>query len=478
MLLYRYRSKSIVQLIRRGLLLIALLLVFGQLVAVISVDRLTRQSGQAVYDAAETLHNSQQLATEIALMERSARQYDVVGDNNFYRVYLEHRQQFLQYAQALLAKPLNDLQRGQLQSLITQENELFDKLANATPGSPQTQKAIDGFWVLNTMGRSILTESQEFIGGEVSRIREAAADTKRQLIVQATVLIAAALILAVLYSRWINRPIREIEQAIDKLGKGNLTEAINVTGPRDLHELGQELEGLRERLLALEQQKVLMLRNFSHELKTPLATIREGIELLRDQVPGMLNREQSDIIEIVRSTSFKLQKLIEDLIRLNVAQGEEVSMTWQSVGLHGLLDEVLDEQRLLAEGRGLLVNRMLDTATVPGDKEKLKAVFQNVVSNAIKYSPDGGAINVTLRRDTNRAIVDVVDEGPGVDPTERQKVFELFYRGRRRSAGQAKGSGVGLAIAQAYVRQHKGSIEIVDAPRGAHLRVALPLAAE
>lgn len=451
---------------------------FGQLVAIVSVDRLTRRSGQAVYDAAEALHNSQQLATEIALMERSARQYDVVGDKNFYHIYLEHRRQFLQYAQGLSTKPLNDLQRSQLQSLIAQEDQLFSRLASAAPGSPPAAEAIDGFWVLNTMGRTILTESQEFIGGEVKRIQDAAANTKRQLMIQAAVLIAAALVLAVLYSRWINRPIRELERAIDKLGKGNLTEGIHVTGPRDLHDLGQELEGLRRRLLALEQQQALMLRNFSHELKTPLATIREGIELLNDQVPGALNRAQSDVIEIVRGNSLKLQTLIENLIRLNVAQGEAVSMTWQPVGLRGLLDEVLDEQRLLAEGRGLRVRRTFDAATVPGDRDKLKAVFQNVVSNAIKYSPDGGAIDVTLRRDTRHAIVDVVDEGPGVDPVERRKVFELFYRGCRRSAAQVKGSGVGLAIAQAYVRLHKGTIEIVDAPRGTHLRVALPVVAE
>ena len=471
-----YRSTSIVQLIRRGLFVMALLLVFGQLVAVISVDRLTRQSGRAVYDAAEALHNSQQLATEIALMERSARQYDVVRDDNFYRVYLEHRQQFVQYAQALLAKPLDDLQRSQLQSLIEQENEIFRRLTDTRPGSVEAQEAIDGFWVLNTMGRTILTESQEYIRGEVKRIQVAAADAKRQLIVQAAAFIAAAIILAVLYSRWINRPIRQLEQAIAKLGKGNLTEAIQVAaGPRDLHELGRELEGLRQRLLALEQQKVLILRNFSHELKTPLATIREGIELLNDQVPGLLNREQSDIIDIVRGNSVKLQKLIEDLINLNVAQGEQISMAWQPVGLQAVLDEVLEEQRLLAEGRGLQVHRSFEVATVPGDREKLKTVFQNVVSNAIKYSPDGGAINVTLRRDTDHAIVDVVDEGPGVDPAERHKVFELFYRGRRRPAGQIKGSGVGLTIAHTYVGLHKGKIEIVDAPRGAHLRVALPL---
>lgn len=474
--MFLYRSTSIVQLIRRGLLVMALLLVFGQLVAVISVDRLTRQSGRAVYDAAEALHNSQQLATAIALMERSARQYNVVRDENFYRVYIEHRQQFLQYAETLLTKPLDDRQRAALQSLAEREKDIFRELRSARPGSATAREAIDGFWFLNTIGRTILTESQEYIGREVKRIQEAAAEAKRQLMVQAAAFIAAALILAMLYSRWINRPLRQLEQAIDKLGKGNLTEAIQVrAGPRDLHQLGRELEGLRQRLLSLEQQKALMLRNFSHELKTPLATIREGIELLKDQVPGRLNRDQDDIIDIVRGNSVRLQKLIEDLISLNVAQGEAVSMSWQSVGLQSVLDEVLEEQHLLAEGRGLRVNRTFEAATVPGDREKLKTVFQNIVSNAIKYSPDGGSINVTLRRDTDHAIVDVVDEGPGVDPAERQKVFELFYRGRRRSASEAKGSGVGLTIAQSYVRLHKGKIEIVDVPRGAHLRIALPL---
>jgi two-component system sensor histidine kinase GlrK len=221
-----------------------------------------------------------------------------------------------------------------------------------------------------------------------------------------------------------------------------------------------------------------MLRNISHELKTPLATIREGIELLRDGVPGALNREQSDIVEIVRNDSLKLQKLIENVISLNVAQGEELSVTWQPVELRGLLDNVLEEHRLLMEGRGVRVDRTLDQARVSGDRDKLKTVFENVISNAVKYSPDGGEIAVGLRRNAGHAHVDVIDHGPGVDPAERQKVFELFYRGRARAASQVKGSGVGLAIAQAYVQLHNGTIEFVDCPRGAHVRVVLPLAGE
>jgi two-component system sensor histidine kinase GlrK len=442
------------------------------------VNRLTRQSGEAVIQAAGAMHDSQLLATEIALMERSARQYDVVRDENLRDGYLNHRRQFLQYARALSEKVVGELQRSQLDGLIAEESALFRKLDEALPGSREAREAIDGFWLLNNMGRTILTESQGFTGEEVRRIQDAAAGTNRQLIIQAAVSILAAVILALLYSRLINRPIRQIEAAIDKLGKGNRTEPISVSGPRDLHQVGQQLDGLRQQLRALEQQKTTMLRNISHELKTPLATIREGIELLRDGVPGALNREQSDIVEIVRNDSLKLQKLIENVISLNVAQGEELSVTWQPVELRGLLDNVLEEHRLLMEGRGVRVDRTLDQARVSGDRDKLKTVFENVISNAVKYSPDGGEIAVGLRRNAGHAHVDVIDHGPGVDPAERQKVFELFYRGRARAASQVKGSGVGLAIAQAYVQLHNGTIEFVDCPRGAHVRVVLPLAGE
>lgn len=470
----RYRATSIVQLIRRGLFLIALLLVFGQIAAIISVNRLTSKSGQAVYDAAQTLHTSQLLVTELALMERSSRQYEIIGDENFYQAYLEHRQQFLHHAQMLSGKPLTALQRNRLEALRAAEDDVFLKLSRGR-GSEEAQLGSEGFWTLNAMARAILGESQEFISQEVGKIQDAAAATNQQLLVQAVVLIIAALILAGLYSRLINRPFRELERAIDRLGEGDFMQGIDVSGPEDLRELGRELEELRRRLLALEQQKATMLRSISHELKTPLATIREGVALLNDQVPGTLNRQQAEIIEILQSRSAKLQELVENLINLNIVQGEEPSMKRRPVELQGLLAQVIDEHRLIAEARGLTVSRTLQPATVVGDGEKLKSIFENLLSNAIKHSPNDGEIRVELRRDTDLATVDVIDEGPGIRPSERAKVFELFYRARTSVNGKDQGTGVGLAIARAYVQLHKGTIEIIDSDAGAHFRVALPM---
>ncbi|MDX1487549.1 MAG: hypothetical protein R3268_05060, partial [Acidiferrobacterales bacterium] len=217
-----YRTTSIVQLIRRGLFLVALLLVFGQIAAIISVNRLTSKSGQAVYDAAQTLHTSQLLATELALMERSARQYQVIGETDLHHAYLEHRQQFLHHAQLLSGKPLTDVQRDRLEALLAAEDNVFLKLSQGF-GSEEAQLGAEGFWTLNAMGRAILGESQEFISQEVKKIQDAAANTNQQLLVQAAALIVAALVLAGAYSRVINQPIRELERAIKRLSDGNFT---------------------------------------------------------------------------------------------------------------------------------------------------------------------------------------------------------------------------------------------------------------
>lgn len=468
-----YRTTSIVQLIRRGLFLIALLLVFGQIGAIISVNHLTSKSGQAVHDAAETLHTSQLLATELAFMERSARQYQVIGETDLHQAYLEHRQQFLHHAQMLSSKPLTDVQRNRLEALLAAEDDVFLKLSHGLE-SEEAQLGIEGFWILNAMARAILGESQEFISQEVKKIQDAAAATNRQLLFQAVALIVAALVLAGLYSRVINRPLRELERAINRLGEGNFTESISVGGPLDLKELGQQLEGLRKQLLALEQHKATMLRSVSHELKTPLAAIREGVALLNDQVPGTLNRQQSEVIEILQTHSAKLQKLIENLINLNIAQGEEPSMKRRPVELDQVLMQVIDEQKLMAEARGLTIKKTLGTARVIGDSEKLKSIFMNLLSNAIRHAPNGSEIRIELRPDTEFATVDVIDQGPGIKPSERSKVFDLFYQAPTTMDGKDKGTGVGLAIARAYVQLHKGTIEIVDNPDGAHFRVALP----
>lgn len=472
-----YRSTSMWQFVLTGFTLLALLVIIGQVAAIIAVDQLARQSREAVYEAANSLHASQVLATDIMLLERAARQYQVTADPALYEVYVDRRNRFLQDARSLSAKPLPDLQRGRVELLLAQEAEIFRLLSTGASRPAALRPAIEQFWGLSALGRAILTESSQAVGKAVEHIQRTADRTQQQLIWHAVALIPAALVLAAVYSTLINRPIRQIANAIRALGEGRVAQTMEVRGPRDLEDLGRQIDWLRMRLRGLEQHKITILRNISHELKTPLAAIREGVDLLGDEVPGMLNRQQMEIADILRQSSVRLQKLIEDLINFSIAQAEDPFLNERPVQLHRLLERVIDEQRLLAGAHRINIKREFAPATVVGDQEKIKTIFDNLLSNAIRYSPDGGEIEFRLARNSGQAVIDVRDQGPGIDPRERDKVFEAFFQGRHTSMrGAVKGSGLGLSIAHAYTRLHKGTIEVVKSSKGAHIRVALPLA--
>lgn len=470
-----FRATSSFQLIITGFFLLALLVIIGQLASITSVDRLARQGRSWIYDAADTLHLSQLLTTNITSLERAARQYQVVRDRGLYQVYLERRARYQQDATRLAAHPLTDAQRQRLETLRAEEAGIYDTL-NAGAPAEQMAGAIEKFTALDVLSRAILAESGALVSAAAEQIQETAAETKRRLVYQALALIPAALLLAAIYSALITRPIRQIARAIRALGEGSVMQPLQVTGPRDLEDLGKQLDWLRLRLRGLEQHKVTIVRNISHELKTPLAAIREGVELLNDEIPGTLNRQQAEIARILQANSARLHKLIDDLINFSIAQSEDPFLNDRPVQLHRVLERVIEEQQPMLAARRLAMRHDLAEATVIGDQEKLKSIFDNLLSNAIKYSPPGSEITVNLSRADGKAVTDVCDQGPGIDLSERSKVFDAFYQGRAAAKGTVKGSGLGLSIAHAYTRLHKGTIEVLDGTPGAHLRVALPLA--
>jgi two-component system sensor histidine kinase GlrK len=148
--------------------------------------------------------------------------------------------------------------------------------------------------------------------------------------------------------------------------------------------------------------------------------------------------------------------------------------------LPDVLRRVVKEHKLAALARMVSFEAKLKPALVVGDGEKLRTIVDNLISNAIKYSPRSGTITLNLATEKGFAMLDVIDEGHGVDPAEREQIFESFYQGRPPAEGRVKGSGLGLAIAREYALAHGGRIEVqqrADGRPGAQFRLWLPLAA-
>lgn len=249
-----------------------------------------------------------------------------------------------------------------------------------------------------------------------------------------------------------------------------------MSGPSDLAALGGQLEWLRLRLIEISEEKNRFLRHMSHELKTPLANMREGSELLMDGAVGDLSPDQHDVTRILRDNSLKLQQLIENLLSFSAWQARNAELEFKPVRIRPLVESVLRQHRLTLAGGEIEVSTRLDDIELIGDKEKIRLVLDNLLTNAVKFTPRGGRIGIESRASGDEAVIDICDSGPGVPEAERRMVFDAFYRGTARQRGRLEGTGIGLSVVAECVQAHRGRVEILDAPDGGALfRVSLPL---
>jgi len=472
-----YYPRSFLKFILLGFLLASLPLVYALAELIFSLERLQAQGQEAVTQAAQAGRATRQLLEQASTLERIVRQHLILEDSALLDDYGRVRQEFRQTARQLALLPLDSKQLAALETLTDDESRLHKLLA--TPQrSPEVQTRLAGGYARLTDGaQATLEAASEMTERAIDRLDETASQGHQKWLYLALATVGIALALAITFAVLIARPIRQLDQAIRRMGTADFTHAIEVNGPQDLRYLGQRLEWLRSRLYDLEEQQNRFLRHVSHELKTPLTAVREGAELLRDRVAGDLSPGQWEIVRIVRENTLQLQKLIEDLLTYHQTRAVG-SQTMGPVALHDLVARVIKEQKLAALARRITFDVKLKPAELIGDGDRIRVIIDNLVSNAIKYSPRAGVITVALGTEQGCVVLDVIDEGHGVDPGERERIFESFYQGKAPMEGRVKGSGLGLAIAHEYALAQGGRVEVhdrADDRRGAHFRVWLPL---
>jgi two-component system sensor histidine kinase GlrK len=215
----------------------------------------------------------------------------------------------------------------------------------------------------------------------------------------------------------------------------------------------------------------------SHELKTPLANIREGTELLLDGSVGTLDRQQTEVTGILRENSVKLQRLIENLLTFSAWQAKTASLDITEFELKPLVFATLSQHRLVISSREIKLKLDVAPISVKADEGKLRLVLENLISNAIKFTPEKGQIAINAKMDGPELVIEVTDSGPGVAPEDKDRIFEAFYQGRRLQGGPVGGTGIGLSVVHECVQAHGGTIELKTESDigGAYFLVRLPL---
>lgn len=470
---------SIFQLALIGFLLATLPLSVALVNTFVQIDRLSAQMQLAVSDSAQAVEASRTIMAQVLNMERSTGQYLVLRDPAVLQRYEDQRGQLGKAVALLESLPSGESLLERLGQLREQEQALYDKLREVA-GTPQPQVQDEPPRLaeqhnLTRLVRPIPFEVTQMVARRSDVITRQMEQMQGLLLLQALGLIPLALILAVVFSVLISRPLRRLGAAIHRLGAGEFSTPVRVRGPQDVRDLSEHLDWLRKRLSELDEQKQTFLHHVSHELKTPLTAIREGTELLCDEVVGTLNPEQTEVASILRESGLQLQAQVEALLNFNAALAQEKPQQQETIILDILLPEIIDKHRLAMRARKITVQTDLQVVSLCGEHDQIRTLLDNLLSNAIKYSPDGGKVQLNAWMENDEVRIDVIDGGPGISSEERGQIFEPFFQGQQLAKGHVKGTGLGLAIAQRYARLHRGNIEARDSQTGAHLRVTLPL---
>lgn len=474
--LLRYNPKSFLKLILIGFTLVALPLIAALVYSAISIDRLADKSRKAVYQAAQIAHGSRVLVDEIVAMERSVRQTYILNDASLLEGYFRAHAKFENMAGSLSRLSLRSEHKPLLDQLIVSESAIFQQISAVRRLPLGLRNLTDDFVPLQDLAQTFSSAGYILIEREVDAMQAMAERARTIMGWQLLALIPFAIVLALFFSVLIARPIRQIDEAIRTMGQGELSRTVTVTGPEDLRYLGEQLDWMRLRLLEVEQQKTRFLRHVSHELKTPLAAIREGADLLAEGVVGELTGKQRQIANILHGSSLQLQKRIEDLLNYSALQTDTFALQKESVALARILKEVVQEHALAALNKNLRIELDCQDVMLLCDEKKVKIIVDNLLSNAVKFSPQASQIRITALLHQNLAQVDVMDQGPGIDAADQEKVFDPFYQGRRISESHIRGTGLGLSIAREYARAHGGALELVaHGESGAHFRLTLPV---
>jgi signal transduction histidine kinase len=293
---------------------------------------------------------------------------------------------------------------------------------------------------------------------------------------------------AIWISRSITRPIKSLVSATEAISRGDLTTRTSIPGVDELASLGSSMNQMvsdlaqsRETTERANQAKSEFLANMSHELRTPLNAIIGFSQVLKEQYFGDLNEKQTEYVNDVLESGKHLLSLINDILDLSKIEAGKMELELSNVRIKELLENSLTivKEKALAHGISLSIHPTgdLEGLEIIADERRIKQVMFNLLSNATKFTPDGGAITVEGKKEGKDCIISVSDTGIGVASEEQGKIFDEFYQASSGIKDKTPGTGLGLPITKRIVEMHSGRIwvESEGLGKGSRFTFTLPI---
>jgi two-component system sensor histidine kinase GlrK len=417
-------------------------------------------------------------------IERKARLFVLLSDPAVRQPY---EQQSYESTRASFKQALSSLLKLHLENkialLVNELSEKEDLIYQQIIGSASEDKlklpVDEAFQGLRESSAGLSREFESYVDHEFNELRSQSESLEQGLLTKGAVLLAISFIFIGILLAILSRSMRQLDASIRRLGSGELDQPIDVAGPSDLRYLGERLEWLRTHLMELEVSKQQFMHNVAREIDLPLETIREAAERLVYAANEEPDSARHEVAQLLCSNVDKLKTVSGELVRYSQINAKPETNRKQAVNMKYLLESVIEEFQARLQAKSISLKKLVRPVEISGSHDQLRNIIEQLMLNAVKYSPTGGEIRIMLRDSGSQLELEVEDEGPGIEPDERSHVFEPFFRGKAaQGEDNVEGPGLGLAIVKEYVTNHQGKVEIIDSRQdqhGARIRVQIPL---
>ena len=297
---------------------------------------------------------------------------------------------------------------------------------------------------------------------------------------------AVGLAIAFLLAHNVTKPIHALKSGTEKVGEGKY-EIVNVTTRDEIADLTIAFNSMSDKLRQLDEMRMSMMSEISHEMRTPLQVIKAATYTISHPRDGtVLNQRQTDALGMISQSTNRISSFVNSFLDVAKLEAGLMKFKFESTDLDELLQPIVSEAQLIGQTRGISVELVADPAlNLMVDKERMSMVFTNLLSNALKYTPEHGKISVHLAPlslaggtspDGGGVKIDVTDSGVGIPPEDLDKLFNKFYQAKNIPLVKEKGSGLGLALVKHVVEAHGGKVEVTSTVGvGSTFSLTLPL---
>lgn len=355
---------------------------------------------------------------------------------------------------------------------------------NELEGTPLTQSELENGAAIqingNRVGTILITPDSLASSSPAAQFLSS---VNQAIMSSAAIAAIIALVIGALLFFQITSPLQKLKRAASAVAGGNLDQRVEIKSKDELGELGLAFNQMAESLSRAEQQRQHMMADVAHELRTPLAAIQGTLEGIQD---GILPMDQEQMDALVAETSL-LNRLVGDLRLLSLAEAGALKLEFQKVDVNALVRQVVDRAVPMAAQKGITIQYDLPEQPLLArmDSDRMTMVMNNLIANALRYTPSGGTvmIRLTVLTANHEMEISVEDSGMGIEPDSLPYVFDRFYRVERSRNRASGGSGLGLAIVKQLVEAHGGNVK-AESPiftdehqqgYGTRIRLTLPV---